>query len=244
MTSNNIFSLANLNSLLKPVNFQLVRQGREFQQFIPLEATLKGAQESGLSVGDYIDMKFNVPGSTQDTIDQMSRLGVFDQPIERVCEIGPGSGRYLEKVLRKCQPEYYEIYETATEWKEWLVKEYQVVGQPTNGMKLIGTPDRSIDLIHSHKVLNGLKILNIFAYFYEIARVVKQHSFIVFDILTEDCLDEETVQQWLTSGADYITSMTTKQLAIDFFVRRGFDCVGDFFATSLPGKTHYFVFKR
>ncbi len=174
----------------------------------------------------------------------MAKLGVFDQAISSVCEIGPGSGRFLEKIIKKCNPEYYEIYETAPTWRDWLASTYHVVAQPTDGKNLSGTPDQSMDLVHTHKVLNGLKILNICEYFYEFARIAKEHSIIVFDILTEDCLDEETLNRWLSSGADYITSMTAKQFTIDFFSQRGFECVGNFFVTSLPGKTHYFVFKR
>ncbi len=232
------------NTLLKSADLQLIRPSKLFQDFIPFEETQTAAQEAGLSVGDYIDQRYNVPGSTQDTIDQMEKLGVFNTPLTNVCEVGPGSGRFLDKVIKKSTPKSYEIYETAPKWRDWLAATYPVINQPTDGMKLTSTQNRSIDLVHSHKVLNGLKILNICTYFYEFARVAKKHSVIVFDILTEDCLDEGTLNSWLTSGADYITSMTTKQFAIDFFNRRGFECVGDFSAVSLPGKTHYFVFKR
>jgi hypothetical protein len=237
-------SQAFINALLKPIDIQIIRPSKDFKYYIPFEETLNGAKEMGLSVGDYIDLKFNVPGSTQDTIDQMDKLGAFDFAQAHVCEIGPGSGRYLVKTIEKCKPEYYEIYETAPKWASWLASEYHAVSQPTDGMKLSATPGKSMDLVHSHKVLNGLKIINICQYFYEMARVVKEHGVIVFDILTEDCLDEGTTQKWLASSADYITSMTAKQFTVDFFARRGFRCMGDFFATSLPGKTHYFVFRR
>lgn len=53
---------------------------------------------------------------------------------------------YLVKTIDKCKPEYYEIYETASKWMDWLT--------------------------------------------------------IVFDILTEDCLDGETTQKWLASGSE------------------------------------------
>jgi hypothetical protein len=238
------FMLSTVNTVLKPVDLQLFRPSKEFQDFIPFEETIAAAKAAGLSVGDYIDQTYNVPGSTQDTIDQMAELGVFEDPISRICEIGPGSGRFLEKVIKKTNPKVYEIYETAPKWREYLAATYPVIAQPTDGFKLSATPDRSMDLVHTHKVLNGLKILNICQYFYEIARIANDRSTLVFDILTEDCLDEETLASWLSSGADYITSMTSKQFAMDFFARRGFAYVGDFFATSMPGKTHYFVFKR
>ena len=233
-----------INSMIRPSGVQLVRTPDKFEDYIPFAATQAGARAAGLSVGDYIDSRFNVPGSTQDTIDRLAELGVFERPLTRVCEIGPGSGRYLEKVAARCRPERYEIYETAADWRRWLVDEYAVIAQPTDGRTLAATPDTSIDLVHTHKVLNGLEILDICRYFEEMVRVADPHATIVFDILTEACLDEPTLQKWLDSGAGYITSMTAQQFAIDFFTRHGFEHVGSFFATSMPGKTHYQVFRR
>ena len=87
------------------------------RNFIPIEVTLAGAKRAGLSVGDYIDTVMNnIPGATQFTIDEMKRLGVFGRPVGTVVEIGPGSGRYLEKTIAACSPGRYEIYETSEPW--------------------------------------------------------------------------------------------------------------------------------
>src|SRR5262245_17025486 len=90
------------NKILDRAGFELVRKGREFQDYIPFRQTLQNAEKSGLSLSDYIDNTFNVPGTTQLTIDKMAELGVFDNRINRICELGPGSGRYLEKVKAVC----------------------------------------------------------------------------------------------------------------------------------------------
>jgi len=45
-----------------------------------------------------------VPGATQETIDQMSRLSACDNHPQSSCEIGPGSGRYREKIKELAQP--------------------------------------------------------------------------------------------------------------------------------------------
>src|SRR5262245_3101601 len=75
----------------------------DVSKFIPFEGTLEGAKRAGLSVGDYIDTVINkTPGATQSTIDQMVALGVFSGHIQSVVEIGPGSGRYLEKTIKIC----------------------------------------------------------------------------------------------------------------------------------------------
>ena len=233
-----------INSFLSVLDLQLVRRGRTFQDYIPFQETLSAARAAGLSVGDYIDAKHNVPGATQETIDRMKDLGVFDRKIEHVCEIGPGSGRYLERTIRLCHPATYEIYETAADWRQWLVREYKVTAHPADGRSLSQTPSHSRDLVHAHKVLNGLPILTACRYLAEMVRVVRDGGVIVFDLLTEECMDEITLDRWVASGADYVCSMMPRQYAIDYFHRRGFRFVGSFFITSVPGMTQYFVFDK
>src|SRR5574339_170138 len=101
-----------LNKILNLAGFELKKLDDNHQNYINLRKTLLDAGAAGLSLGDYIDITFNVPGATQATIENMAGLGIFQQTVERVCEIGPGSGRYLEKIISICHPQYYEIYET------------------------------------------------------------------------------------------------------------------------------------
>ena len=236
--------LNRFNQLFAFTGFELIKKGREFQDYIPFRHTLEEAEKSGLSLSDYIDNSFNVPGTTQLTIDKMSELGVFDQKIARVCEIGPGSGRYLEKVKTICSPEYYEIYETSKPWREWLVEKYKVAAQPTDGASLSSTPSKSMDLIHTHKMLYGNSILTIFRYLMEMARVVKDDGVVVFDLVTAECMSNEILNKWVESGVDHAHSMTPKQVAVDFFAERGFRYIGGFIVPMAPGLTEYFVFKK
>ncbi|WP_319421901.1 hypothetical protein [Pleurocapsa sp. FMAR1] len=116
-----------INVFLKSLDFKITRLSQpytEYRDYIPFEETIAGAKEADLSVGDYIDAKHNKPGATQDTIDQMSALGVFEGKVDRICEIGPKSGRYLEKIVNICTLTYYEIYETASKWEKYLEQTY------------------------------------------------------------------------------------------------------------------------
>jgi hypothetical protein len=230
--------------MLEPRGFELVRKGREFQDYIPFRQTLRDAEKSGLSLSDFIDNNFNVPGTTQLTIDRMAELGAFDGAVQRVCEIGPGSGRYLEKVKAVCNPAHYEIYETSIPWRDWLVKKYNVTAQPTDGASLGATRSNSIDLIHTHKMLYGNSILTIFRYFMEMRRVVKDNGVVVFDLVTAECMDNEILKKWVDSGVDHAHSMTPRQVAIDYFEGHGFKCQGTFIVPMAPGLTEYFVFKK
>lgn len=237
--------LQGVNQVLALGGVELIRKGKEFQDYIPLKKTLADAEKSGMPLGEYIDMRFNVPGTTQATVDKMVELGVFSGKIDRVCEIGPGSGRYLEKVIEVCKPKYYEIYETSKDWREWLVgKYYNVVSQKTDGDSLSSTPSQSMDLVHTHKMLYGNPIFTICGYLMEMVRVVKEGGYVVFDLVTEQCLTDELVAKWISSGVDHAHSMTSKQYAIDFFARRGFQYMGGFIVPMSPGLTEYFVFKK
>jgi hypothetical protein len=236
--------LQSVNKALSLAGVELVRSGKDFQDYIPLKKTLSDAEKTGMPLGDYIDATFNVPGVTQKTIEKMIELGGFPEKVDRICEIGPGSGRYLEKVIDALTPEYYEIYETSRDWREWLVEQYKVIPQTTDGTSLSSTPSGSIDLVHTHKVLYGNPIITIFRYLIEIARVAKNNGYVVFDLVTEECMDDEIMNNWITSGVDHAHSMTPKQYAIDFFSRRGFRYLGGYICPMAPGVTEYFVFKK
>jgi hypothetical protein len=135
------------NWVISPLGVEVVRKDRhdwsDTRNFIPLEDTLAGARSAGLSVGDYIDTVLNnIPGGTQFTIDEMKRLGVFGGKVDTVLEVGPGSGRYLEKTIALCAPRRYEIYETSEPWAAFLARDYGVVWQPTDGGSFASTPMR------------------------------------------------------------------------------------------------------
>ena len=58
-----------------------------------------------------------------------------------------------------------------SEWRDYLVDTFSVVARYTDGKKLLDTDPLSIDLLHSHKVFEGLPLITTFSYFAEIARV-------------------------------------------------------------------------
>jgi hypothetical protein len=233
-----------INSLLAHAGVKLVRSDRVHEDYLPFRSTLHDAQRSGLPLGDYIDAKYNVPGATEETIERMSGLGAFENHPQRICEIGPGSGRYLAQVKRLTNPQHYEIYETASPWRNYLAKTYGVVGKHTDGKTLAETPSVSIDLLHSHKVFVGLPIFTTLRYFNEISRVVRVGGKVVFDIESENCLDDATMERWLQMWEPYTKSIVPKEWTIAFFARRGFRFDGAFTIPMLPGITEYLVFTR
>ena len=241
-----------VNWVIGPLGIEVVRKDHhdwsDTRNFIPIEDTLAGAKLLGLSVGDYIDTVLNnIPGATQFTIDEMKRLGVFDGAVATVLEIGPGSGRYLEKTIAACSPGHYEIYETSKPWASFLVREYRVIQQPTDGRGLASTLDASCDLVHAHKVFSSIPFVPTVTYWGEMERVARRGAHIVFDIMTEACLDAETVGKWAASGIDngaYPAAMP-RSVAIEAFAANGCDLIGSFLVPmGEEGQTETFVFRK
>lgn len=237
--------------LLARTGFDVVRSINNrggVDDFIPFEPTTRAARAAGLSVGDYIDDIVNgTPGATQSTIDELVTLGVFADNPNTVLEIGPGSGRYLEKTLEACSPSRYEIYETAAPWATYLVDTYGVIARPTAGASLAPTPDESVDLVHAHKVFNTVTFLCSSRYFLEMARCTRPGGRIVFDVMTETCLDPATMRAWATEGGDGHDSYPAaipRQACIDLFRTLGCHLESSFLAPMGVGSTEVLVFRK
>src|SRR5688572_8880247 len=124
--------IAAMNSVLRPMGLRFMRIEKK-NGYIDAKATVQAAKDAGQSVCEYVENLWGQGqrGATARVIQEMSKAGCL-APCERVLEIGPGTGRYLELVLRKISPEQYEIYETADDWATWLASTYGpcVVRQP------------------------------------------------------------------------------------------------------------------
>ncbi len=233
------------NALLGRTGFQLVRPGERdaVRSFIPFRETLDGARKAGLSVGDYIDSKYHVPGTTQATVDQMAGFGVFQGKIDSICEIGPGSGRYLDIVQKMCAPHSYEIYETDPEWSNWLARTYHVIAREADGTSLRDTASGSMELVHAHKVFVYLPFVVTFQYFKEMVRVVRPGGQIVFDVVSDRCMNDETIEKWIACRT-YSRCVIPRDLLISYFGQRGCALHASFLAPNLPGQSEYLIFVK
>jgi hypothetical protein len=240
-----------INELIAPLGVELARKHphdwSDVANFIPFESTIKAARESGLSVGDYIDnVMSKTPGATQYTIDGLVSLGVYSGPIQCVVEIGPGSGRYLERILRVCSPSRCEVYETATKWASYVAKEFNVIVQPADGHSLKATPTESADVAQAFKVFSGIPFSKTCRYWPEMVRVTRPNGHIAFDAVTELCLETKIVEAWAESRIDHgsYPALIPRQVVVNYFEERGFRFVGSFLVPMPPGKTETFVFQK
>jgi Methyltransferase domain len=239
-----------LNSSLAPIGVKVSRiddhDWSDTANFIPFDRTMAAAGKAGMLVGDYVDSVMNgVPGSSQSTIDKLASLGVFSEPMHTIVEIGPGTGRYLGKTLKAGHPERYEIYETAGPCSSYLVKEYDVVLQRTDGFSLSETADDSADLVHAHKVFSGVPFMVTCCYWHEMARVVRPGGWVAFDVLTERCLQGPAMHTWAASGIrnGAFPAVVPREVAVGFFAEKGFRLTGSFILPMPPGSTELLVFR-
>ena len=235
-----------VNSLLRPAGIELVRRGAahpHVRRYISARKTVMAAKERGLSVCDYLESLWDKPGSAQAIVNHMREFGVFGAKVETVCEIGAGSGMFVEKTMTQCRPSRYECYEPDRRWADWLQRQYGVISRPTDGYSLRHSSSASIDLVHAHGVFVYLPFLTTYRYFREIARVVSDRGHVVFDIMSEDCLDEATVNEWLRTEHNY-PCILPRQYVLQLFESWGFSLRGEFSGRLGAGRSHYMVFER
>ena len=161
--------------MLRPFRVQLVSgtsSDPAVKDYLPARKLIGAASNAGLPLGVYMDQTYAKPHATPDTVRAMLELA--DPAVcDTVTEIGPGSGRYAEEVIAARHPACYKIYETAWDWLPWLSQLPNVVMHDANGRTLSQTPDRSVDLVHSHKLFVYTEFFATFGYLEEMARIVR-----------------------------------------------------------------------
>lgn len=214
--------------------------------YIAARKTVSAAKREGLSVCDYVEKLWSHQGDTQRVIDNLASYSIFNLKNPNILEIGTGTGRFLEKVIKKCKPAKYESYEPNRGWAEWLQSTYPIVSHKADGISLRQTSTDSVDFLHVHGVFVYLPFLIVCRYFKEMFRVVKDNGFVVFDIMSEDCFDPSTVEKWLRSGNLYPCFLSTEYV-VSLFESHGFILLGSFrIRSQCPGigYSKYLIFKR
>jgi SAM-dependent methyltransferase len=236
-----------INSILGLFNLKIIKKSQlnsiNNLCYISAYETVKNAKSEDLSVCDYVEKMWNQVGETQKIINSMEKYGTFEYNNPTICEIGAGTGRYMEKVIDKCNPAKYESYETAKDWSDWLQNTYPIISHPTNGFSLKSTIDNSIDIVHAHGVFVYLKFLDNIRYFNEIIRIIKPNGVIIFDCYTEECMTTELLNNWLQSKHNFPVVLPNDYV-ISYFEKFNFKLLGNFFNAHGQGKSKYFVFKR
>jgi ubiquinone/menaquinone biosynthesis C-methylase UbiE len=234
-----------INSILKLFKLRITRipdSGNGFN-YISAKKTVHSAKSKGLSVCDYVEQEWDQIGETQKVIDKMKDFGIFKNNNLKICEIGAGTGRYMEKVLEECKPASYESYETSEDWAKWLLKQYPIISHHSDGCSLLETKNNSIDLIHAHGVFVYIPFFDTARYFKEIDRVAKSGASIIFDCITEECLQNELLDSWVNSEYSYPRPIY-ESFIYRYFPQDRYELLGTFFIKYGMGKSKYFVFRK
>jgi phospholipid N-methyltransferase len=161
-----------------------------------------------MSIGDYLEMedaKRNILhlGRRERIINKIIENILYSDQL-RILEIGPGTGRYMEKMLEHYPNCIYEVYETSQDWvlflKNMYKKEYKLCIHPADGSKLSTTETGTCDLVHAHAVFVYLPCGTILSYLNEMVRVLKNNGIIVFDILSSSDFNINILQDFIDVG--------------------------------------------
>lgn len=238
-----------LARILQRRGYTLTKTG---QGYLSAENVVAAARSHGLSICEYRESQEDHPrkiGRRDRIIQRMQEAGVF-QSVQSVCEIGAGTGVYLEKVLFAASPNRYEIYETDVGWVKFLEGEYSdntnctLRCHPCDGRSLDGTSDNTIDLVHAHGVFVYIPLLQSLSYLLECIRVCKPGGYIVFDCYLDSTFDSvEKAAPWL-SGVHHWPVVIPRQLLDDLVSRHQLSVVAEFVEIHASGTCDYFVWKK
>jgi len=242
-----------IQKILQKIGYQVIKisyldntsktKNEKVSKYINCEETVSDAEKSGLSVCDYVEIKWNQVGNTQMVIDKMEHLQCFTH-LKSICEIGAGTGRYMEKILKKFSDiDNYVSYEIQSDWADWLEKKYGVIKRDADGVSLKFELDNTIDLTHSHGVFTYLPVFKCFRYFIEMIRVTKRGGYIVFDLFTEEIFDLLAIKKWIESKDEYPV-LIPKKILIDFFEANNCIIIGSFENKYGHSSSIYYVIRK
>lgn len=212
--------------------------------YIDAKETVRAAARSGKSLCEYVEEMWGIQGETVRIINELAGCGIYSN-VNEVCEIGPGTGRYLEQIIHHADPTQYHIYEIDPGWRKYLVNRYPtlILEHKADGKTLCGTTNEQCELVTAFGVFVYLKPLCTFGYFKEMIRVCKPGGHIIFDCYLSEEWSLKVLDAWLASGNLY-PILLTRDLILDFFKRENCTCVKEFRGRHGADQSDYFVFRK
>lgn len=238
-----------LDRLLAKAGYRLTRIDHTF---IDTRTTVAEARAAGMSVCDYRESREDDPrkvGRRDRIIAKLRELGVLDH-LSRVCEIGPGTGMYLEKVIETARPAAYEFYEIHDGWAAYLEEEYgrrpgcELIRRPADGVSLAATADGSCDLVHAHAVFVYIPLLRVLAYLKECVRVCRPGGHIVFDCFPEAGFATLAAAEAWLKGPHRFPVVIPRRLLEEFAAAHDLTPVAEFAEVYGGGASDYFVWRK
>lgn len=214
---------------------------RSHSSYIDAKKTIKSAQKAGKSICEYVEEIWDIKGQTDMIIKRMRQVGALSQCSD-VCEIGPGTGRYLERIIEEVKPHRYHIYEIDKDWRDFIYKTYNnVITHPADGHTLSFTESGSCGLVCAFGVFVYLSFLNSFEYFKEMIRVCSKGGFIMFDIFSDREWNEKIIERWLATKERYPV-IIPEVLVVEYLKNKGCKLIDRFNVKYGQSYSTYLIF--
>lgn len=217
--------------------------------------TINAARKAGMAVGDYVekflsknesaDSQEGGVGATKRITDQLLSSIVL-APAANYLEIGPGTGRYVTELLRRCPGTTGELYESDPGWAMWLAhlfRDTRIAVRKADGQSLSSTGSETIDLCTAHGVFVYLDTMITFSYLKEMARCSKAGGYIFFDILDSDRQDMLAVIERTMVNCNYLIPLAGR-LVVEFMDSLGVEPVRYFKPADSAEIASYLLFRK
>ncbi len=219
-------------------------------RYVDAKKISKLAQLEGISVCEYLE-RLNTDkrkiGRRDRIIRRLNRIGIFNNA-QVICEIGAGTGMYLEEVIKYAPVKRYEVYETAEDWNEYLKKNYSkhihnLIIHKADGISLKDTKSKSVDLVHAHAVFVYIPVINTFKYLLECIRVCKKGGYIVFDTISNLGFGVNEASNWIKTGHEFAV-ITPEEIINDLVKKNKLIIVKTFTEIYAGSSSKYFILKK
>lgn len=225
--------------------------GPEGKSFIDCYSTVTAAKRAGMSVCDYLEgleLDARKKGRRDRIVERLHCLGIL-KDFTRVCEIGPGTGRFMERILEIAHPQVYDIFETDIGWRDYLKEKHhdtnycQVNAHDADGISLTSIPHNSCGLVHAHAVFVYLPLLHVVQYIKEMVRVSNLDGYIVFDFFPAESFDLATTEKWL-NGSHHWPVVIPRIMLVELMNSMGCIKVASFSEIYGESQTEYLIFVK
>lgn len=156
------------------------------------------SRRKNITLAQWFVNKLDLQLSYDAMVNRIFEVVQLDDSQSTICEIGPGTGKFMEKFIQKYKPKKYEFYEINKDLAQYLEETYdndycEVKRLDSDGMSLKKTPSESISMVFAGNVWPILEYTKTYSYWLEMIRVCESGGYIVFDTCTEDTYTEDVL---------------------------------------------------
>ena len=211
--------------------------------YIDCNTTVQAAQDADLTICEFVERLWDQYGQTKLILNRAAKHIDFSE-VNTVCEIGPGTGRYIKKTIERMgKVDNYTIYEIDKDWANWLETEYSISKREANGIDLQDEENTSIDFCQAHGVFVSLSMYNVLIYLKEMMRVTKSGGYLLFDYFDETSFSNNVGQIIIDNSIDY-PSIIPSGIIRNFLLENNCEIITEFNNKYGKGESKYILAQK